>query len=475
MGVNYTTKFSQLGKLVKYINAFSTLESTTLPADLADILTQYGTTNTGVENSQSQVSGLTDSFLALMQAVGSMKSTLANFGSPTLTDYDTVVSQITGASSQDITTVLLLMYRDMIENAQTVTKSTVTLGTVSAAATNVGTGVVLIDKQLDGFNSPVSGGPVNPLYVGVDSEVAFPSTSHAWVCTSDSYSGSTQPGAESLSWNDGVNFGVYSPFPEGAGSGPSLTAAGGISATTNGYFSSFSGGVPGGWKVVSGTANVNILQDTVNTFGTNSTSSLKFQGDGSTTKIAISNAASAGTITPRRRYCVSFYAQRTTGSGASGVLNVSFTGTGYTASSTEQVNVAVSAVPTSWTLYRFWITAPVALPTNFTFQISVIATLNAGTSVNFANAFVTPVTYFGGFNAVAVGGKVPFATQDKFTATVTNDGAGLFQEFARVNYGFQFPSAPNPAPTGSYEILLPFSLFTATGAGSSTLPNSLAS
>ena len=474
MSVNYSAKFAELGKLIKYINTFSTLESTTLPADLADILTQYGTANTGTANSQTQVSGLTDAFTGLMNSVGSMKVTLANYATPTLTDYDTVVSQITGASSQDISSTLLLLYQDMLDNAQTVTRSTVTLGTVTASGSNIGNGAILLDKQLDGYNSPVAGAIVNPRYVGVNSELAPPTANYAFVCNGDSYSGSTQAGAEQFSWSDGVNFAPFAPFPEGTGAGPGLTAAGGQSVTANGYFSNFSGNVPSGWKLVAGTAGTNVFKDTVNVFGTN-TSSLGFIGDNTTSTIAVSAAAPPGAMTPRRRYCVVFYAQRSSGAGSSGVMNVRFTGTGYTAASTEQVNIPVNALSSTWSLYAFWITAPANLPSNFALQLSVASTLDASSTVNFANAFTSPVTYFGGYNATAVSGAVPFAILDKYTATVTNDGAGLFQEFARVNYSFQFPSAPSSPTIGSFALLLPFSLFTGAGAASSTLPNSLAS
>ncbi len=476
MAVNYAVKFGQMGRLCAHVNELTTLESTTLPSDLADILTQYGTALTGVGNAQSQISGLTDSYLALMNAVGSMKSTLAGYAPTTMTDYDTVISQLAGASSQDLTTTLLLLYRDMIVNSQTVTRSTVTLGTVSATSGNIGTGTVLIDKQLDGFNSPVSGGPVNPLYVGVNSELAPPSCVHAWVCSSDSYQGAATAGAETFSWNDGMSFGPFDPHPEGAGAGPGITAAGGVSATTGGYFNTFGSNVPSGWAIVSGTAGTNILQDSTNFFGTNSTSSLQFVGDGSATTIAVNVPAGPSVLTPRRRYCVNIYIQRTSGAGASGVVNVRFTGTGYSAAASEQISVAASGLGATWTLYSFWITVPSNLPADFALQLSVTNTLDAATKVNFANCFTVPVTYFGGFNATLVGGKTPFAALDKFTATVTNDGAGLFQEFARVLWGYQFPSAPaTPTPPGSYALLLPYSLFTGTGVPGSTLTNALAS
>ncbi len=470
MAINYTTKMEELGKLVKFVNSFAVLEDTTLPADLAEILTQYGTANTGTTNTQNMVSGLTDAFTNLGGAVGSMRTTLAGYATPTLTDYDTVVSQLVGLASQDISSTLLAIYQDMLDNSQTVVRSVVTLGTVTAASGNIGNGTILLDKQLDGYNSPIAGGLTNPRYVGVDSELApAPSTAHAFICTGDSYGasgGTTVAGGETFSWSDGVAFSPFSQYPEGAGAGPGLTAAGGNSATANGFFSTFSNNVPSGWTLVGGVAGTNVLQDTSVVFGTN-TSSLKFQGANNVATIAVSADASPGILTPRRRYCVSFYAKRT-GPGTSGVLTAGFTGTGYFQAPEEQITVGT--IPLVWTLYSFFITAPAALPEDFAFQLAITHTLDNSTYINLANVFVVPVTYFSGFSATPIGGSVPFAALDKFTATVSNDGAGLFQEFFRVLYAFQLPSLPS-STSGAYSLLPPFYLFTGAGGSTATIPN----
>jgi hypothetical protein len=52
--------------------------------------------------------------------------------------------------------------------------------------------------------------------------------------------------------------------------------------------------------------------------------------------------------------------------------------------------------------------------------------------------------YHGGVAAAVVPGSSRFAAGDRFTFTVSNDAAGVFQEAFRKNYGVQLPSSGAP-------------------------------
>lgn len=466
--INYTTKFTELGKLIKKELSLQTLGSTTLPSDLAEILAAYGTANTGTTNAQNMVAGLSQSYESLMNTVQQMRQIIINYSDATITDFDTVASLLPGASSQDINTILTLLYQDMLDNGQSVQQSVVTIGAVSADPSNIGTGTVLLDGYLDGFQPGIPGGFQHIRYAGIKSEMAPTSLSHAFTCTSDSYSGGTAEGSETFSWNDSVAFGAFSSFPEGAGTGPSLTCAGNSNVPGNGDFENWTSGIPSGWTLAQGTTS-DIAQDTTNFF--TGATSLKFVGGISSTK-ELTFPIPLGTLNTLRRYCVSF-AARSTGSPASGVLSVSFQSATMSFPASAQVTIAANQLSSSWVRYHFYFAVPPNVPSDLALSILVSGGLPAGTSINTDALHVDPVTYFAGINADVVPGDVPFVIGDKFYATATSV-EGIIQKFFRLRYLMQLPSAPTVTIGPFGGLLLDYMSILKTVASAPTLPDSLA-
>jgi hypothetical protein len=445
-------------------NNLKSIGTTTLPADLSTILQAFGTANTGTTNAQLAVSGLAPDYAGLMNAITSLRQTIYNYVDATITDFDTVVNQLPGCSTQDVLTVLALLYQDMLDNSQTVLRSTVTVGAVSADANNVGNGTILLDGYLDGYQAGVPGGFQTIRYAGVLSELCPPSTVHAWNCTGDSYGGGAQEGNEPFSWSDSLDYGPFPSFPEGAGSGPALDGNGQSTNIPGGNMESWSGGLPSGWGATLGAAQVS--QDTVNFY--RGSSSLAATAGGST--IALSVPIPAGTLNPRRRYMITARLLRT-GAAAAGSLTLGFNGTPYAPRILETYSIPFSSISTSWMLVNFAVTMPAQIPSNFAFLLTFVGGIPPGCQINVDDVYAYPVTYFAGVNGTAVAGSTPFAVGDKFTATVTSV-EGKFQSFFRQQYKAQLPSLPATF-TSVYALSLPYTLFTSSTGGPS-IPDSYA-
>jgi hypothetical protein len=325
----------------------------------------------------------------------------------------------------------------MLDNSQTIKGNTVTLGTPAIVAGSLGNGTCLVDKVLDGFSVPLSGGFSHIRYNGLNSELAVPSETMQLVCTADSFTGGTQEGAESWSLTGGPAFPLFNYHAEGSGQGGSIKTAHGDTTIQNFGFDAFTTNTPQAWTITGGLAGTDVFKETTNVH--RGAAALKFLGTGSA-KPAISQAVAASKLKPRRRYLCTIMAY-VTGTPGAGNLTIKFTGTGYTASSSEKIDIALTSLTGSYALYKFYLNVPATIPPDLALTIAVTGTnLGNAAAVYLDSGSFSPVQYFGGINATVVSGTAPWVVGDRINFTVANNSAGKFQEFFRRWSSAQLPS-----------------------------------
>jgi hypothetical protein len=450
MALDYVTSntgiFFRIGKIIKYVNSRLASATTTLPAELKAIADPYE-----VSDFTGQISGLYADYDGFKSNVVRERQTLAAYSDNTLTDRATVLTQI-NVPTADVSAVLPELVRQMNTDAASVKANTSTIGTVTANAANKGNGTVLLSKLLDGYNAPLQGGIAMVDYAGLNSELACPTETMTFTCVADSARDGLTAASERFSWVGGIQGDKLDYLTEGSGTGPSLTAAGDSTIVSNANFETWTTNQPGSWTITAGVVTTNVLQMNTAANVYRGASSLQLKGDGATAAITLTQAISAGAMTARRLYNVTARVKASAASGT-GALTILFTGTGYTASASEKIAITAGSMPTSFTLYNFFIVTPANLPSDWTLSIS-----NSGTPGGTSNVYVDCVVpvecyYHGGVAAVVVPGSTPFAANDRFTVAISNDAAGTFQEFFRKWYGVQLPS---------------------NGVGAETIANSLA-
>jgi hypothetical protein len=182
--------------------------------------------------------------------------------------------------------------------------------------------------------------------------------------------------------------------------------------------------------------------------------SLVFIGDGAQATIQVSQALTESELDPYRRYCIlSQIGKSGLAAIGSGTLTIQLEGTGYTAASSEKIELNAAALAAlggtnidydSYTLQSCYINMPSDIPSDLKLVVKVTGTLTDGARVLIDNMAFGPVTYFGGTHVVLSSGRDKWLAGDKITWTVSNDDAGVIQTFFRKAYGLQLPSSGSP-------------------------------
>ena len=94
MALSWSTIFGKCGKNIKYSNSFEVIASTTLPAALQAICTEYGVAATTFSTAGLPIEGINKSFSGFQNAPSSWQNALLGYITNTLTDQDTVLSQL---------------------------------------------------------------------------------------------------------------------------------------------------------------------------------------------------------------------------------------------------------------------------------------------------------------------------------------------------------------------------------------------
>ena len=454
--LNYTGDGSglmyHLGQIVRASNLLGD-DALGMNDDLEAVLYAY---NLGGQ--QDDLGSIIDQYSSAQNSLFGLRSNLASVAQSRLLDPVTMLQPLSIQNS-NIQTLIASLISQMVIDAATIKGNICTAGSVTAAAANIGNGLVLNSIVLDGYQTPKTGMNAHIAYNGVNSQVTVNETMKL-TCTADSYTDGRTAGQESFSWTGGVpNTNVWATgqggyvLTEGSGIGPTVSTLNAQNYVLNSNFETFTvTNVPDNWTVV-GTAGTDVFKETSNVY--RGLASVKIIGDGATATVGITQALTVSQLKPRQRYCLAFWYKSVSNDTSSQSFTVQFTGTGYSAASSEKFTVLGNAYAAGWTLASFFINLPANLPSNWTLSIEITGTPNSGKGVYVDSLAFGPVQYFGGVSAVVLAGSTNFVRGDIFSFPVTNDNSGLFSDFFRKGFTCQLPAVVN-------------------GSGAETIPDDLA-
>jgi hypothetical protein len=432
MAVNYTDLFENIGEYVQRTNDFVGLYSA-LDTDLSEISSELQA-NGRYDVLSGQYEQFTGFKGQVLGWISSMKGKVVEL----LMHRSTVLEQLSLGGNVNLQTVLIEIFRDM-NGSQSVDANTVTVGSVTEDKANANAGTLLVGKVLDGVSQPHPGYLANPLYDGLDSELAGVSDTLVVTCTTDSETDNVREGRESFAFGGKPSNGdQYHWNSYGSGGGSQITTVQGSGMLLNMDFEDFTTNVPDSWTVVTGTAGTHILEEATNVL--HGDASLELIGNASLAEIKLTQSVATGTFRPKKRYLLAAYVKGN-GSITSGTLTIQFEGTGYTASSGEKIEMdeIALAAQTSFGLEYFYINMPDEIPDDLALVIKLNDTPSAH-SIYIDWMGIGPVTYFNGVHLAMVAGEDNFLRDDRFIVDISNNEAGVFQTAFRKMFGFQLPS-----------------------------------
>lgn len=450
MAFNYDSApngiFIQIGKIAKEYNDQRT-EANTIDASITAIVAVFEAMTAGAP--ELMIEGFPTEGAAWVEQHVGRRANLTDLATTRFQDKVTVLDELI-LPTTSISSVMVALINDMIANSETVEESTVTLGSLTTGAANIGDGTVLFTKIMDGVTSP-STPPrgviaANLNYNGVNSEIANNET-QVLIVKADSYVSGVTEGSESLSRRGLIADGIDGVSTDGSGTLTDVTVA--HSATVNRLvnpdFETWTvTDTPDNWTITAGAASTNVFEETNLTNVYHGLSSCQFLGDGVATEVEIQQGFTASLIKAQKMYCVTC---RLKGDASItlGDLTLIMKGTGYTAASTEKVVVLAAAIPTVFTLQSFFVIMPQEIPSDFVFSAEWSGTPTSGKNIWIDDFSMSEVQYGGGVGLVVVRGSTPFVLNDRFDLAVANDNTGKFQRFFLEAFNVQLPSSGTPS------------------------------
>lgn len=444
MALSYSNLFACLGELVERCNEYVGWY-TTLDSAQSETITDY------------QSAGRYDLLAAFPSIFKGQKQTVLGFvqtvnaqANVLLTDRDLVQVNLPLGGNASIDAVLKSLFAQMVTDSESITACTVTVGSVTMDTANANAGTVLTTKVLDGVNAPGTGFMAIPGYDGLDSELSY-DDSVTLKCVTDSEMSGVTEGSESFQWIGlpKPSMGQWGWESTGSGASKSVAVLNSYAYFSNADFEDFTTNSPDDWTITAGTAGTHIFEDASTPH--RGDAALKFTGDGSTATIAIKQVPSSSLpLIPNQRYCLACYVKGTAATLA-GTLTIKFIGTGYTASSSEKIELDHTALSaqTSYGIESFFINMPDEIPDDLYLSISWGSTPTNAKSVYIDGLAFGPVVYENGVGVAIVAGADKFLVGDTGTFTIGNDDAGVFQTWFRKTYGVQMPSSGSPTRADS--------------------------
>ncbi|MCC7422545.1 MAG: carbohydrate binding domain-containing protein [Planctomycetaceae bacterium] len=433
MAIDYQDLFTNIGKCVKHINLYALYPSLSFDTHFNEIRESFE-----AQDIVEPIQGLLGDYTSLKQALVSIQESLARIADARLLDRTSILNELdTDLTDRD--SIVAELIRQMVSDSESVDASTVTVGTVTAASGNVGTGNVAVTLLMDGVTSPASGVAAHPKYAGVTSELACAETITI-VCIADSHTDGLTAGQEQFAIHGEVlNQGPFDYRSEGSGSGPTIQTVDVSTVITNGDFETFTvANTPDSWTL-SGTAGTHIFSDATAGNFHRGAKALKFTGNGVVPNISVSQDISDAGLTPLRGYVLSFW-MKGSASIADGDVTVQvFNDLSAMGSKT----IAAASIPTTWTHYTAFFVTPATTLVSPYVQLLWDAgggTITNAKSVWFDDVRIAEVPWHGGVGIIASAGGTDFVRGDRFTFTLANNGAGVFQEFTRKWWRAQLPS-----------------------------------
>lgn len=447
--VAYAALWAEIGEFVEAANAFSGF-AVTIGTQETEILDQLALTSMF-----DMFGDITSTMETYKDEVVDQAEQMAVWAEDRFLDWQTMLDEIPlMTTSTGITELLLALYKVMVADGQTLNASTVTVGSIFTEMQEGADGALFISKVLDGYNEPTEGGTACPDYIqdlsnpigsgrfpgehadyeGTYSQLSFPSDKMYLVCT-----GQTED-SEMFDWIGELE--SRSPYDwkyGGAGEGPSVIVMNSGNKVSGGGFETFSSDVPSGWTLDAGAATENVSQET--TIVKRGSGCLKLVGNGNIASIQLSQTVSG--LTKGRRYVLGCWVRSTAGFGR-GTLTIQMEGTGYTAgvNGVEKERIQLTAAElaglTTWETRYFFFNTPMVIPSDFKVVIKLDGTPWGTVYVD--GMALKEAVYHNGVCVGILNGGTRFQEGDRFKFTVTNDGAGLFQDFMRRNFGIQMPS-----------------------------------
>lgn len=372
------------------------------------------------------------------------RATLAGLASTRLTEKETILDEI-GETTGQIAAVLSRLIFQMNDDAETINATTVTLGTPVNNASNTGNGELLITKILDGVTSPGSGAggtfASHPEYRGLDSEFGLSETLQFGIL-SDSFGGGVTEGGETIQWDGLASDVQYGWQSEGSGAIGTINAihSSSLNQLQNPDVELWVDNVPTSWEIVgTGIAGTHIIQETTAVNVYHGTSSINFLGDGAKTLIELKQQLNVAGLTGSRGFVLTC---RLKGDASitTGDIVIRLEGTGYTASSSEEITIAAASIPTAFTLEHFFIILPQVIPSDLSLVVRWENTPESAKNIFIDDFAFSPIAYGGGVGVAVVRGSIPWVVGDRISVVNTTDSAGVFQKFFRESYGVQLPS-----------------------------------
>lgn len=349
------------------------------------------------------------------------------------------------------------------------------IGTITPNAANIGNGSIAPDLILDAVSQPCQRFRANRRYNGVPSELAcvedmkvtciadangqilagFDTSTYGRVIEPNfvignelfHIRGKAQP-AYRVSSNPrwGVGYGLDG---EGSGPGPvfysvncDLQSQPETSLIDNRDFENWTTtNVPDNWVDplggTGGAASSAVFRGATAFTGSYS---LQFKGDG--TAVIVRNVpVDTMYLVGGQKYYLSIWIRRETGVAAGTVL-VQFTGTGYTAASSEKITFAASgAAADTWVHYGAHIRLPFSIPSDWALKAEISGTLTSTKSVFFDDINFKPEPWHGGLSCPVYNGSIPPIVGDSWTFPITQSEIGVAQEFNKRWWGLQMPSS----------------------------------
>jgi len=428
----YDTLFKIVGEFVEVANRFDGLYAA-FDTDISEIEAELNTE--GLLRLYEGVPSNFNSFRSsILGWIGTINGRVANI----LTDKILVADELLIGSASGIGSILAELIRDMNEASEIGTASVVTVGAITSELDNTDPGSLLLDTTLDGVNTPATGVSANPQYNALVSQLSLTSDNLRVTCTADT-NGGLSAYTENFQIYGEPTGSPWSHLSYGSGTGPSLVPLHSQTLLSGLQFTSFVANVPASWTITSGAAGTEILSEATEVY--EGATSLEL--DGTSTDATLTNAVTANTLVPLKRYLFAAYI-KSDGLVVAGDLEIMFTGTGYTAGSTEKVamNTAALNAQTTFGLETFYLNAPAEIPTDLKLSIDLGSASAGKVYIDFM-AF-GEVTYWDGVNWAIVSGTDPYVVGDEFRLAITNDNAGVFQTYFRKQFLVQIPTGGVP-------------------------------
>lgn len=455
--------FPRWGTFATTLDDINTNRGTTIPADVADVNAQFETTD------QNVISNLYPSLSSYQSSSGSMNSYLRNLSN------NTVIQMVTDVQPQPQPTLLSsLVY---IVNQMTAAAASIksnTLGvTVYTGSSNVGNAIVVVCL----YDS--NGKPLQYAY----EETIF------GTCTNDSNFSANLALSEPYLFQGQPAVGDMTSWQWPAGSGCSLTttavnplATGGLNWTNNGSFETWTGPLPSGWLIVTGTIDGTISRTTASGTFYDGTSAIVIAGitGGENTEFqqqfrtSLASGSTNQTLYPLMQLAFNCFIKTATGVGyglggygaggygsgsggsVTGTLRVALVdGSGTViddaAGNANSVSQNIASL-SGWNSLSFAFCTPAVLPSTGVFlDFKMTTALSAGNSLYIDRVGLTKMTplYPGGPGLTVFSGNVPAAKGDSYQVAATNNYAGkyaqfLWRIFALPSLGLVIPNSGSP-------------------------------